>query len=234
MSHRPKILDLFCGVGGAASGYNRAGFEVVGVDIVEQPRYPFEFCHNDALRHMKRVLAGVESYDAIHASPPCQAFTAYGRTGCVRDDHPNLIPETREMLIASGLPYVIENVPGAPLIDPVQICGTGLGIRVRRHRLFETNWPLRGVPCAHKRFTDRIFPGSSNRPNGRTVMNVGEYRVPLATQREVMEMPWSDLYGIAQAIPPAYAEMIGVQLMQLIEQVNRQREDCHPRLEQVQ
>lgn len=99
------------------------------------------------------------------------------------------------------------------LIDPVMVCGTGLNVRVRRHRLFETNWPLIGVPCAHGRFTDRIFPGSSNRPNGRTVMNVGEYRVPLATQREVMAMPWADLYGISQAIPPAYTEHIGTQLL---------------------
>jgi DNA (cytosine-5)-methyltransferase 1 len=98
--------------------------------------------------------------------------------------------------------------------DPAQICGTGLGMRVRRHRLFETNWELEGVACDHGRFTDRIFPGSSNRPNGRTVMNVGEYRVPLETQREITGMHWSDLHGISQAILPAYAEHVGRQLLE--------------------
>lgn len=204
-------------------GYHRAGWEVVGVDINPQPNYPFEFHQMDALGALNAAIL-LESpygrYDAIHASPPCQFATRYGNNKAhVRDDHPNLIPATRDLLKASGLPYVIENVEDARphLIDPVQICGTGLGVRVRRHRLFETNWPLEGVPCDHKRFTDRIFPGSSNRPNGRTVMNVGEYRVPLATQREVMEMPWADLYGISQAIPPAYTEYIGRQLLEHVE-----------------
>ena len=201
-------------------GYYRAGFEVIGVDKEPQPRYPFQFVKADVLE----LLAGDrwDFYDrviVIHASPPCQFGTVYGNNkNHVRADHPNLIPDTRELLQATGLPYVIENVEGARnhLIDPVKICGTGLGIRVRRHRYFETNWPLEGVPCDHGRFTDRIFPGSSNRPNGRTVMNVGEYRVPLETQREVMEMPWADLYGISQAIPPAYTEFIGKQLFELV------------------
>jgi len=213
---RPRLLDLFCGAGGAAAGYARAGFSVFGVDLHPQPTYPFEFEHGDALQVLRLLVDGLygETFDAIHASPPCQAFTVYGNnSNHVRNDHPNLIPATRELLRATGLPYVIENVPHSPLIDPVQICGTGLGVRIRRHRLFETNWPLTGVPCDHGRFTDRIFPGSSNRPNGRTVMNVGEYRVPLATQREVMQMPWSDLYGISQAVHPSYTEHIGTQLM---------------------
>jgi len=216
-----RILDLFCCEGGAAMGYHRAGFEVVGVDINPQPLYPFKFVQEDALDCLNDIYWGFwnivpEYFDAIHASPPCQFATVYGNNKAhVKDDHPNLIPETRELLEAIGLPYVIENVEGArsELRDPTRICGTGLGVRVRRHRYFETNWPLEGVPCDHKRFTDRIFPGSSNRPNGRTVMNVGEYRVPLATQREVMEMPWADLYGISQAVPPPYTEHIGRQLM---------------------
>jgi DNA (cytosine-5)-methyltransferase 1 len=193
-------------------GYHAAGFDVVGVDKDPQPLYPFEFHQSDAIAFL---LKHGHKFDAVHASPPCQAFTVYGNNrGHVRDDHPNLIPATRAALRASGLPYVIENVEGAraELQDPVRICGTGLGVRVRRHRLFETNWPLSGVACDHGRFTDRIFPGSSNRPNGRTVMNVGEYRVPLETQRAVMGMPWSDLHGISQAIPPAYTEHIGRQL----------------------
>jgi DNA (cytosine-5)-methyltransferase 1 len=221
--NRPRLLDLYCCQGGAAAGYARAGFEVVGVDSEPQPLYPFTFIQADAIKTLAGMIAGaplrgyfLDAFDLIHASPPCQFATVYGNnTRHVRDDHPNLIPATREVLEACGLPYVIENVEGArgELIDPVRICGTGLGIRVRRHRYFEANWPLEGVECDHGRFTDRIFPGSSNRPNGRTVMNVGEYRVPLATQREVMEMPWADLYGISQAIPPAYTEHIGAQFL---------------------
>jgi len=216
---RPVLLDLFCCEGGAGMGYSRAGFRVIGVDINPQPLYPFEFIQADALAYVSRIDELTLRFAAIHASPPCQFATVYGNNeGHVKDDHPNLIPATRELLQATGLPYVIENVEGArhELRDPVRICGTGLGVRVRRHRYFETNWPLEGVPCDHKRFTDRIFPGSSNRPNGRTVMNVGEYRVPLATQREVMEMPWADLYGISQAVPPAYTEHIGRQLLDFV------------------
>lgn len=209
---------MFCCQGGASNGYARAGWDVVGIDINPQPLYPYEFIQDDALEYLHWLISRSDwnGYtDAIHASPPCQFATVYGNNKAhVKGDHPNLIPATRELLQASGLPYVIENVEGARshLIDPVRICGTGLGVRVRRHRYFETNWPLNGVPCDHGRFTDRIFPGSSNRPNGRTVMNVGEYRVPLDTQREVMEMPWADLYGISQAVPPAYTEHIGREL----------------------
>lgn len=216
---KPRLLDLFCCEGGGASGYARAGWEVVGVDIEPQPLYPFEFVQMDALTFLAdgcyRWHEFGPAFDAIHASPPCQFATVYGNNKAhVKDDHPNLIPATRELLEATGLPYVIENVEGARehLVAPARICGTGLGIPVRRHRYFETNWPLVGVPCAHGVFTERKFPGSSNRPNGRTVMNVGEYRVPLSTQREVMEMPWADLYGISQAIPPRYTEYIGHQL----------------------
>lgn len=220
-SPRPRLLDLFCCEGGAASGYARAGWEVVGVDLHPQSLYPFEFHQANALDVLASWRDGYGSFDAIHASPPCQFATVYGNNKAhVRDDHPNLIPETRRLLQATGLPYVIENVEGArsELVNPVRICGTGLGIRVRRHRYFEANWPLVGVPCDHRRFTDRIFPGSSNRPNGRTVCNVGEYRVPLDVQRAVMEMPWADLYGISQAIPPAYTEVIGTQLLAHVRQ----------------
>lgn len=228
----PWVLDTYCCEGGMGMGYFLAGFNVLGVDNKPQPLYPFEFLQADALEVLDNLSWGlaakardlrwhIEDFVAVHASPPCQFATVYGNNAAhVKDDHPNLIPATRELLQATGLPYVIENVEGARehLIAPVRICGTGLGVRVRRHRYFETNWPLGGVPCDHGRFTDRIFPGSSNRPNGRTVMNVGEYRVPLATQREVMGMPWADLYGISQAVPPAYAEHIGRELFAFLRQ----------------
>ena len=218
MTTRPLLVDAFCCRGGGAMGYHLAGWDILGIDLEPQPLYPFRFVQGDVLEVLERIVAERRPV-GVHASPPCQAFTVYGNNAAhVRDDHPNLIPATRALLRRVGLPYVIENVPprkGTPdhLIDPVRICGTGLGIRVRRHRLFETNWPLEGVACDHGRFKDRPFPGSSNRPNGRTVLNVGEYRVPLSVQRRVMGMPWSDLYGISQAIPPAYTEHIGRQLL---------------------
>lgn len=212
---RPRLVSFFCCQGGDSEGYSRAGFDVVGVDINPQPLYPFEFVQGDALELLADA-AFMAQFDAAHASPPCQFATRYkNNRQHVRRDHPNLIPATRELLDATGLPYVIENVEDAApeLIEPVRICGTGLGVRIRRHRLFESNVSLAGVPCDHGRFTDRIYPGSSNRPNGRTVMNVGEYRVPLAHQREVMEMPWADLYGLSQSVHPRYAEHLGLQLI---------------------
>ena len=193
-------------------GYHRAGWEVVGVDVNQQPHYPFEFYQADALEF------SLEGFDAIHASPPCQEFTVYrnARPG-VPARWPNLIPQTRAILEASGKPFVIENVPGAPLLNPVRLCGTAFGIRVRRHRLFEANWPIAGIACDHGRFTDRIFPGSSNRPNGRTVCNVGEYRVPLAVQKEHMQIDWDvTLHELSEAIPPAYTEWVGRQLLEVV------------------
>jgi DNA (cytosine-5)-methyltransferase 1 len=148
-----RLLDLFCGAGGAAEGYRRAGFEVVGVDINPQPHYPFEFIQGDALR-MLELCGGMQldkGFDAIHASPPCQAFTAYQRTGVPSIDHPDLIEIVRWLLRNTGVPWVIENVTGAPLQNPIQLCGTGFGLKVQRHRLFETNFPLMSPGCSHGR-----------------------------------------------------------------------------------
>jgi DNA (cytosine-5)-methyltransferase 1 len=204
-----RLLDLFCGAGGAAVGYHRAGFEVVGVDIVPQPHYPFEFYQADALTFP------LDGFDVIHASPPCQAFTVY------RNARPNSVPRwpdlivpCRERLEQSSVPYIIENVPGAPLHNPIRLCGTTFGIPVRRHRLFEIGrFVLEAPECAHERFTERRYPGSSNRPNGRTVCNIGEYRVPLQVQKTAMQVDWKiTLSELSQAIPPAYTEWIGRQL----------------------
>ena len=139
----PRLLDLFCGAGGAAMGYHRAGFTVVGVDINPQRHYPFEFHQADALEF------DVSGFDAIHASPPCQAFTAYKRRPNHVGDYPDLIWPTRQKLIASGVPYVIENIPKAPLLNPITLCGSSFGLDVRRHRLFESNVPLLAPPCDH-------------------------------------------------------------------------------------
>ena len=216
------LLDLFCKAGGAAKGYADAGFKVVGVDIEPQPHYPYEFVQADALTFP------LDGFDAIHASPPCQAFTVYGNNKAhMRNDHPDLIGPTRERLVAAGVPWVIENVPPtraglayAPLRDPIQLCGTSFPpLEVRRHRLFECSFPLHDLvpPCDHGRLTERKYPGSSNRPNGRTVCNIGEYRVPVWKQKLAIQIDWMDLAELAQAVPPPYTEWVGRQLLIAIE-----------------
>jgi len=221
---KPRLLDLFCGAGGAAMGYARAGFEVVGVDIKPQPRYPFEFLQMDALEYLDawpRYQDGEPwqgSFDAIHASPPCQLFSAYQRANRRQGEHLNLIPETRELLRATGLPYVIENVEGAPLEDPVTICGVSMGLEVRRHRLFETSFPMIAPKCACGGWMPAKFNRGSRhiRPNDRRTVAVGEGRIPLETQQKAMEIDWMAVPELSQAIPPAYTELIGHQLLQHI------------------
>jgi DNA (cytosine-5)-methyltransferase 1 len=211
----PKLLDLFCGAGGAAMGYSRAGFDVVGVDINPQPNYPFEFIQDDALELLSVDDRLLNSADVIHASPPCQSFTVYrnARPGA-EPRWPDLIDPTRRLLKDSGRPWVMENVIGAPLLAPIQLCGTSFGWEVRRHRLFESSMVLFQLPCAHNRFTERKYPGSSNRPNGRTVCNVGEYRVPLVKQLEAMHVDWKmTLHELSESIPWCYTEFIGTQLL---------------------
>lgn len=206
---KPRLLDLFCGAGGAAMGYARAGFEVVGVDIVDQPNYPFEFHQFDALGHW---ALGLRRFDAIHASPPCQTFTAYRRKGHgVGDGYEDLIAETRARLHRTGWPYVIENVPGAPLEDPIQLCGSSFGLDVRRHRLFETNWPVVAPPCNHLWQTPR-FPPATNRTNLRSTVEVGAWRCQHLSPA-AMGIHWMTNEEISEAIPPAYTEFIGHQLM---------------------
>lgn len=230
---RPLLLDLYAGAGGAAWGYYLAGFAVIGVDHVPQPHYPFPFLRADALTALSALLAGkplfftyqrtgstapyqLKDVAAVHASCPCQFATVYRNNKAhVKQDHPNLIPPTRELLRKAGLPYVIENVYGARahLEDPVMLCGTSFGIPVRRHRMFESNVTILPVPCAHERFTQRRYPGSSNRPNGRTVCNVGEWRVPLKDQQEATGISWMTVNELAQAIPPCMTEHAGKALL---------------------
>ena len=132
-----RLLDLYCGAGGAAAGYAHHGFEVVGVDIAPQRRYPYTFFQGDALDYLRHFG---KAFDAVHASCPCQAFTKAWRIQA--NDHPDLITPTRELLRELGLPYVIENVPGAPLENPIELCGAMFGLQVYRHRLFEGSFPV--------------------------------------------------------------------------------------------
>lgn len=210
----PRLLDLFSCAGGAAMGYHRAGFEVVGVDIEPQPRYPFEHYVADALTFLAEH--GHE-FDAVHASPPCQTFTAYKRKGHgVGEGYLNLIPQTREALRFLGRPYVIENVPGAPLVDPMTLCGSSFGLDVRRHRLFESNVVTMAPPCDHSWQTPR-FPQATNRANLRSTVEVGVWRIPLDVQRRAMGIDWMELHELSEAIPPAYTEWIGHQLLDVLQ-----------------
>ncbi len=223
---RPKLLDLFCGAGGASVGYHRAGFDVVGVDNRPQPNYPFEFIQADVfeiLRWSHHYHAGWAHFDAVHASPPCQAFTDYKRAGNVKDS-PNLIPEIRRLLEATGLPYVIENVQKAAgeLRDPIMLCGSMFDLDVQRHRLFEANWPLEPpwMPCRHKIWASDRYPGGASvRDHGvstalvRRTVEVGTWDIPLKVQQAAMGIDWMKLEELSEAIPPAYTEHIGRQLI---------------------
>lgn len=204
-----KILDLFCCAGGAAMGYHRAGFEVVGVDINPQPNYPFKFIQADAVEYP------LDGFDAVHASPPCQKHsTLQYRTGL---DYVCFIDSTRQRLKEWGGTWIIENVVGAPLIDPVRVCGSAFGLGVRRHRLFESNIELRGTECNHAVQPEPIdVSGTGGRRLGaRLDGKGGNSRKPrnLEEAREVMGIHWMVRRELSQAIPPAYTEYLGHQLM---------------------
>lgn len=204
----PRLLDLFCCQGGAGTGYARAGFEVVGVDIEPQPRYPFEFHQADAIEFL---LEHGHEFDAIHASPPCQAHTLAQRIQ--RNEHPDLIEPTRRALLALGRPWVIENVPGAPLVAPVLLCGPMFGLHTYRHRLFESSVSLT-VP-EHPEHVARTTKMGRPPREGEYMHIVGNFS-GVAAAREIMGMDWANRDGLREAIPPAYTEHIGAQLMQAV------------------
>lgn len=202
-------------------GYSRAGFEVVGVDIEPQPNYPFEFHQTDALDYLRW---GIENwvdpgFDAIHASPPCQAHSSL-KARWKDIDHPDLVAPTRDLLIETGLPYVIENVVGAPLKNPIVLCGSSFGLGVRRHRLFETNWSLMGPPCAHSLQQPQFDVYEHGRWIKSSVARVYGHGGGKANDRweEAMGIDWMAQPELAQAIPPAYTELIGTQLLAHIQQ----------------
>lgn len=228
---RPRLLDLFSGAGGAAVGYHRAGFDVVGVDIRPQPRYPFEFHEADALDVLRFEIAREGNtwehrFDAIHASPPCQRYSNLRHAAEKKGtDQPDLIDPTRELLEAIGLPYVIENVPGAPTRHMVVLCGSMFGLgsngrQLRRHRNFETSFPLLSPPCQHEGEAIGVYGGG---PVGRYTFGNGAkkdyynrrggYQGSIAEKREAMGIDWMTASEINQAIPPAYTAYIGETLI---------------------
>lgn len=192
-------------------GYSRAGFDVIGIDVNPQPNYPFEFLQHDILD--LDWLLRIGEIDAVHASPPCQSFTDYRRRGDgVGEGYPNLIPITRDLVEAMNVPYVIENVEKASveLRTSTRLCGSAFGQDIRRHRLFETNWPLGGVDCNHAWQTPR-FPSATNRVNLRRTVEVGAWRcIPYAA--EAMGIDWMTNEELSESIPPSYTEFIGRQL----------------------
>jgi DNA (cytosine-5)-methyltransferase 1 len=210
---RPRLLDLFCGAGGAAVGYHRAGFDVVGVDINPQPHYPFTFWNADALGLADSVY---RSFDAIHASPPCQRFSkSVSKANRLR--HPDYIGLTRELLMASGLPWVIENTPRAPLVNPITLCGSSFGLEVRRHRIFEmSDPPILVPPCRHEQYEPKYAP-AWNRTNllrFRPISGGWTGEQDLIQDRAGMGVDWEmTSRELSESIPPAYTEWIGRQLI---------------------
>ena len=213
-----KLLDLYCKAGGASVGYKQAGFdEVVGVDIKKQKRYPYQFIQADALEVLND-MDFLRKFDVIHASPPCQTHSATRHLRNAQGkstDKVDLIPQTREALQkwaseSDGGYYVIENVPGAPLLDPIQICGSDFNLKVRRHRLFESNFKLVGTGCKHK---------EQGRPEGiygsmrDEIPGGGHTAKTIEQAREAMGIDWMIWGELVEAIPPAYTKHIGLQIL---------------------
>lgn len=213
---RPRLLDLFCGAGGSAKGYQDVGFYVVGVDIEEQPNYcGDEFVQADALD----LLAGawtedLREFDLIHASPPCQAYSRITRVHAL---HPDLVASTRDMLDTTGVPYVIENVEGAPLRAHIRLCGSMFGLQIQRHRYFElSGFPMVLTPACNHKAWDR----------GRAVTITGHFGINggspdhslepfgLEDARRLMGIDWMTRSEIVEAIPPAYTQFIGGQFLE--------------------
>jgi len=214
-ARKPRLLDLFCCAGGAGIGYSQAGYEVVGVDIKLQRNYPLPFILGDALELDPKFIA---LFDVVHASPPCQAYSDLAKRNGNADEWPRLIEPVRDMLIRSGLPYVIENVDGAPLRDPVVLCGTMFPeLRVLRHRLFEANFEI--VPPPHKKHPKVHTFDRRKSHFGKTnewkdfVQVTGGGNCTLAAAREAMGIDWMTKNEINESIPPAYTRFIGRELL---------------------
>lgn len=208
----PTMLDLFCGAGGAAMGYHRAGFSVTGVDAKPMKRFPFTFVRGDALEFVSKH--GSE-FDSIHASPPCQGYSKLnGLTNRDMSNYAKLIDETRAALMETGKPWVIENVIGAKLHNPLKLCGTMFGLKTHRHRLFETHpWPIW--------FPQAVCNGAKTKPAHSSarlaqyyganapMVTVAGHQFSRTSGSLAMGIDWMTRDELAEAIPPAYTEYIG-------------------------
>lgn len=234
MNARPILFDAFCGAGCAARGYHDAGFDVFGVDINEQSNYPYTFHQADALAVLEDILSGEwPTPAAIHASCPCQHFTKYGNSvKDIQDRYEDFLEPTRVLLDQIGVPYVIENVERAPLLDPIRLCGSmfeGNGTHdLRRHRLFETNWPLENhLTCDHSIWAPNRYPGGGWKrkkhlgftPSSpiRNTIEIGRWNIPLETQKWAMGVDWNvTVRELSEGVPPSYTEFVGKQLLEQI------------------
>lgn len=212
-------------------GYSRAGFDVVGVDIAPQPRYPFAFVEMDALEVLRVLLAGnaivdrggrywrMADFGAIHASPPCQAYTRGNRVH--KHTHPELVEPVRDLLIATGKPYVIENVEFAPLRASLLLCGTMFGLSTRRHRLFESNTDLGMSPfacrCAGQTVNGKLLNYHNTRDRNLYLSMQDDNGA--TAFRKSLGVEWMTFDGSQEAIPPAYTEFIGRHLLAALEPV---------------
>jgi DNA (cytosine-5)-methyltransferase 1 len=221
---RPRLLDLFCGAGGCSVGYHRAGFDVVGVDNRPQPRYPFPFVQADALEHL---AAHGREYDAVHASPPCQGYSQARFVVSTRGrEYPMLLKDTFDALERNARPWMIENVGGSPLYG-IQLCGTMFGLAVRRHRVFEAPFMLLAPAdeCRHRVTDYGVYAGKVTKLGTKMVAYTAStgrthYRPEQAQAEhaaEAMGIDWMTLKELCQAIPPAYTEYVGRQLLRVVE-----------------
>jgi DNA (cytosine-5)-methyltransferase 1 len=206
-----RLLDLFCCQGGASMGYHLAGFEVVGVDINPQPHYPFEFHQGDALAYLMEYG---DDFDVIAGSPPCQAHTNAQKI--MGNQHPDYIDSMRALLDPAK-PYVIENVPGAPLRNPIELCGAMFGLGTYRHRLFESNVAL-DVPVAHPEHVARTTKMGRAPVDGEFMHVVGNFS-GVEQARRAMGIEWMTRDGLRESIPPAYTEHIGRQIISQLGEV---------------
>lgn len=216
---RRKLLDLFSGSGGASRGYDLAGFDVTGCDQEEHPEYPYPMIVGDAMSVLAcpDILAG---FDVVTASPPCPRYSQMTPAEH-RDSHPDLVQPVREALQKWGGVYVIENVPNAPLLNPVRLCGTTFGLPIWRHRLFETNAPMLQPECDHRSqpkvygiYGDGPYSREFRRPDGK---RRGDKARSVAHAQEIMGIDWmTEWDDLADAIPPAYTEYIGARLLDFL------------------
>lgn len=215
MGNRPLLIDLFCKQGGTSMGYYRAGFDIIGIDKDPQPRYPFEFIQGDVFEVWDSLPH--DRVTAYAASPPCQAFSQLNYIH--KNNHPDLIQQTRTLLQKTNKHYMIENVPHAPLINPIQLCGSSFGLRVRKHRRFELSIFMLAPPCQHYwQDQDKIF---TVRNHGKTVPSGICYVFGQGTGKGedwngAMDINWMTRDGLREAIPPAYTKWIGEQLLKII------------------